>query len=374
MARRARIALTYLTAALLCAMPPDRAEAQVPGSLVLRVLVDLDHQSGSLAEAAGEEGFWLRRIRLIAQASPAPGLAGRVILDPSALAVGPDGAAPFRGAPLVEANVDYQVHPSVAVRGGQQRLPFGLAASAVAPSIPTPEYPLAGRLLMQRVSAFRDIGVAVLGQAGPVEAGAGIFGGAGINVRTDNNRAVDLVGRVSLAARPEWTVGASGWSGRSGALHRVDGVPRRTFHDDARFVRWGVDTRLVYGPLTASVEYLADRTSPNAEAENPTPALEVLRRDGWYAQAALRILPRLELVGRRDRWDPRAGRAGDEIVEWTGGFSWYLHEEHQVSHPRRGRPINFVVRHSRVMLFAEHERPAQGGAGTRLRVRWEAFF
>jgi hypothetical protein len=372
--------LVPLTGAFLLWAPPTLSAqasdttATPPAPVPLRGLIDADYLGGSPAARAGEEGFSLRRVRLIAQAPLAGGTLARVVVEPSALAIGSESAAPFRGVPLVEASIDYQPIPTLHLRGGQQRLPFGLAASTGAPSLLLPEHPLASRLLIQRVSVFRDIGAAAHVQSGRLQAGAGVFGGAGVNVRADNNRSRDLVGRASLTPVKGWTLSASGWRGRSGALHVVDGEPRRTFHDDSRFLRWGADARVVRQPFTVAMEYLWDRTEHNPRAVHPTPAGGTLRRHGWHAEAAARVLPALELAGRFDRWDPRLGTPGDEISELTGGISWYLHERLAPEHPRSGRAVNHVVRHIRLMLFAEHERSESAPSGTRYRLRWETFF
>ena len=352
------------------------AQAPAPARVTLRGLLHVDHVSGDPADTPPQEGFGLRRVRLIADVRPTPRTAARVMLDPSVLAVGPEGATPFRGAPLVEAYGEFRPAGTedLAVRFGQQRLPFGLAASTAAPSLALPEYPLASRILIQRVSAFRDAGLAVAGRWSRVEAGLGVFNGAGINTRGDNDDVRDVVGRVRVGILPRWSVGASGWRGRSGRLPRLEGTPRRTFHDQANFRRWGLDSRYAHAGLEISAEYLRDRTDHNGAAEHPVPNESGLTRSGAYLAGAARVGRRFELAARYDRWDPDHAAAADEVTELTAGMSLFLQRDARPDHPSLGTPLNAVQRLSRVLLFAEHVRPETGETQTRLRLRLEVFY
>ena len=342
--------------------------------LTLKVLLHADYVSGDPADVPPVRGFGLRRARLIAQGDLTDRAAVRLMVDPSLLAVGPEGAPPFRGVPLVEAYAEYRARPDVTLRVGQQRLPFGLAASTGAPSLPTPEYPLASRLLVQRVSAFRDIGVAAAGRWGGLELSGGLFNGAGINTRGDSDESRDWIGRISYALVPGRTVGANAWSGHSGALPRIGGVPRRSFFDHADFRRWGIDARWVGQGTTLAAEYLHDRTRHNDAAEHPTPSGEALVRSGWYVLGAHRPVRQWEVVARYDVWDPREPAGAERVVEMTGGVSWYMSEQVLPGLPRLGRPLNAAQRQSRVMAFLEHARPEAGEPTTRLRLRWELLF
>lgn len=370
-------------AALACAsaLPAQQADSsstrpvpapEQPPRLTLRVLLHVDHLSGDVADVPPGRGFGLRRARLIAQGDPTSRTTVRLMVDPSMLAVGGEAAPPFRGVPLVEAYGEYRARPGITLRVGQQRLPFGLAASTTAPSLPTPEYPLASRHLMQRVSAFRDIGLSATGRQGGLELSGGLFNGAGINTRGDNDDRLDWIGRLSYSPLPGAALGVNGWSGRSGTLPRIGGDTRRSFHDQATFRRWGADARWARHGTTLAGEYLHDRTRHNPAAELPTPRGTDLSRSGWYLLAAHRPLPRWEAVTRYDVWDP--GVPEGRTVEITGGVSWYLSETNLPGSPRLGRPLNAVQRQSRVLAFVEHTRPATGARQTRFRLRWETLF
>lgn len=366
----------YAGAATASAQSVDSvaAEARAPGAtLDLKVLVDVDLRiDRDDAEVEGPT-FGLRRVRLITQGTLGDRSAYRVLLEPSWLALGPEGNAPFRGAPLVEAVLDYRISNAFVVHAGQQRLPFGLSASALVPSLPTPEYPQATRILMQRVSVFRDIGLSISGRVDALEYSAGIFNGAGINVGADNNDVRDFVGRVSYSLLRGWTVGGSAWGGRSGELYAPDGAPQPTFHDDAPFRRWGVDARFVQGPGQIWVEYLTDRTDHNPEALNPTPERRELERSGWNVLAAYRVRSGVELVGRYDRWQP-LGSGERTSAEYVAGVQWYPLETRAPPDSRTGPPPNAARRHSRILLFLEHLESEAARSSTILRLRWQLFY
>lgn len=353
---------------------PKQPPAASPSRIALRALVDLDYVAGDAADAPPEEGFGFRRVRLIAQGALGPRSALRLMVDPSVLSTGPQGGAAFRGAPLVEAFAEHQISPALQLRAGQHRLPFGLAASTGGSSLATPEYPLATRYLVQRVSSFRDIGVSGAGRWGRIEYGAGIFNGGGINTRRDNDDSKDILGRVSVTVLPGASLAASGWRGHSGALYRAEGVIRRTFHDDADFRRWGVDARYARRGVSLSAEYLRDRTLLSRSAQHPITRSEKLSRAGWYTMAAVRPTRHLEAAARYDRWDADLDREGDATVELTAGLSWLFSETVGADHPLFGRPLNAVQRISRLMAFIEHVRPETGSAMTRVRARWEILF
>lgn len=381
---RLRAAFLATAAAVLAVAPtaaqePDSAAPATPPpasrpALSIKVLLDLDHTYISREEAEEDPGFSLRRVRVITQGALNDRTSIRVLLEPSGLALGPTGAAPFRGVPLVEALVEHRILSGPVLRAGQQRLPFGLAASTGAPSLPLPEYPQATHILMQRVSIFRDIGVSLAGRAGALELAGGIFNGAGINVPSDNNRGRDVLGRASFAFRPGLSIGASGWRGRSGELYAPDDTPRRTFHDDARFVRWGLDARAARGPVHLTAEYLFDRTEHNPGAVNPTPGGRDVDRSGWYAMGAYRLPGGVELAARYDRWDPDRALSSDGSTLYVGGVQWYLFETTAPDDPVLGRPLNRARSHSRLMLFAEHLDADTGPSTTTWRVRWELFY
>ena len=375
------------------APPPTAAPLAPPLAIQFKVLLDVDEVSGEPEAPPPTLGFGLRRARLFAQVTGPAGLGFRLQLDPTSLAVGPQSAAPYRGVPLVEAYIDYQLDPHVLVRVGQQRVPFTLNAATGGPSLPTPEYNQLVRYTVQRSSAFRDIGATVTGAYGPFEGVIGVFNGAGINVIADNDSSRDVAGRVSYAIVPGVQIGASGWRGHSGNLFvRSQGTPPvKAFYDNTDFRRGDVDVHVGIGQLDIAAEYGGEHLDYNSKSANPVPGARALDRGGYNVTGALRLggldpsLRRMELVGRYDRWDPNRDLDGDEVTEYVAGVNFYLLLAAAPTDSRLGRMVNFVQRQSRVMVFGEWDTPAREGVAAppgalltmptrRLHVRWELFY
>ena len=374
------------------APPSPPAEFGKP-SLQFKVLLDIDEVSGEPEVPPPTLGFGLRRARLFAQAAGPAGLGFRLQFDPTSLTVGPLSAAPYRGVPLVEAYIDYQLPAHILVRVGQQRVPYTLNAFTGGPSLPTPEYDQLSRYTVQRSSAFRDIGASVSATYGALEAIAGVFNGAGINVIGDNDSTRDVAGRLSFTILPGVQIGASAWRGHSGNLYvRSQGAPPvKAFYDNADFRRGDVDLHIGIGLFDLAAEYGGEHLAYNAKASNPVPNARALDRRGYNLTGALRLggvdpsLRRVELVGRYDRWDPNTVVSGDEVTEYVAGLNFYLFLVANPGDGRLGRGVNFVQRQSRIMVFGECNAPARKGAAAppgalltaatqRLHVRWELFY
>lgn len=382
--------------------PPAPAPVAPGDALQVKVLIEVDYAASTDVRAQfppyPSEGIGVRRVRLLLQGAGPLGLGYRLLFDPSPLAAGPQGASPFRGAPLVEGSVDFALPHALVVRVGQQRVPFGLNSTTGAPSLPTPEFAQFARSVQQRVSAFRDIGATVEGQAGALGYAGGVFNGAGINVLADNDSTKDVAARLTYVVRPGLQVGASGWVGHAPRQYTRAGETRpvAAFLDNADFRRYGVDARFARGPLLVTAEYARNRTAYDSAAVTPTPRRAALFQTGYNALAALRLgvlhpaLRRLEVVGRYDAWDPDDALAHDEVREYVGGVNFYVFEIGAPPDARLGRALNYVRRESRLMLFLEHSRfplPAPPTAATlatpdlptttqntRVHARWSLFY
>lgn len=371
------------------------------GPTQLKLILHVDYARGTDARAqlpGPGEGFALRRARVILQGAAPLGLGYGLHVDVSNLAGGSEGVPPFRGAPLVEAYLDYRLPGDALVRVGQQRVLFGLNSTTAAPTLPTPEFAQFARSVQQRVSAFRDVGATVQGRLGRVEYAGGVFNGGGINVLADNDSTVDVATRLSYAVLPGLTVGASGWIGHAPKPYVRPGQtrPAAAFYDDADFRRYGIDARWSRGPLLVTGEYARNHTDHEPAAITPTPGGRALDQTGWNIMAAVRLaalhrsLRPVELVGRYDVWDPNGAVAEDEITEIVAGLNVHLAEVNAPPNRELGRALNFVQRSSKLMLFVEHSRfgragtegvggNGMGGTGlsssnTRFHARWALFY
>ncbi len=67
-------------------------------------------------------------------------------------------------------------------------------------------------------------------------------------------------------------------------------------------------------------QYVIDRFSVNAEYMHGTDAS--IQGDGWYVQAGYFVLPKLQLVGKYDTYDPRKTITTDRSTIYYGGFNY----------------------------------------------------
>ena len=148
----------------------------------------------------------------------------------------------------------------------------------------------------------RDIGGDVSGSlnfsdSSGVDYAVGVFNGAGIDQKDDNNRK-DVATRISV--RPFQGLALSGdyYNGASGPTE----VPRD---------RQGAEIAYTYRPLTLLGEFIWGRDG-------------VVHKQGWYGLAAWRFSKPWEAVFRVDAFNPDRSKAGYNTTTYLGGYNWYF--------------------------------------------------
>lgn len=148
----------------------------------------------------------------------------------------------------------------------------------------------------------RDIGVDVGGsynltESAGVDYAVGIFNGAGIDRKDDNNRK-DFAAR--LAVRPFRGLALAGdyYNGGSSS--------RKVARD-----RQGAELAYTYHPLTLQGEFIWGHDGGVAE-------------QGWYGLGAWRFSKQWEGVFRVDNYDPNRAKPGAASTTYLGGFNWYF--------------------------------------------------
>jgi hypothetical protein len=195
-----------------------------------------------------------------------------------------DAAVDQRGRPLQEASVNITFGPHVRVDFGQQIIP--LAAEGVIPSaqIETIERTMfiAERTRGAGIADVRDVGASARGTVVRYfDYQVGVFNEVGESQNTvDPNDQKATVGRLALRipGLEALRVGASG---------AVEGGPSPAQHRE----RAGGELQWKRGGLTLRTEVMGARDG-------------LVRRLGYYALAAERPTPNVELVARWDNWDP----------------------------------------------------------------------
>ena len=155
----------------------------------------------------------------------------------------------------------------------------------------------------------RDIGIQVNGSFAKVDDHylfdytLGVFNGAGYDVTTDNNSHKDIVGRFTVHPVENLSLSANFYDGQGNY-----GTPAKNYLRN----RGGFDARYVTGGLSLTAEY--DKGTDG-----------VIRRDGWYGQAAYFIIPKkLQLAAKYDTYDPNKVIKTDRTWIYTGGINYFF--------------------------------------------------
>jgi hypothetical protein len=155
----------------------------------------------------------------------------------------------------------------------------------------------------------RDIGIQVNGSFAKVDDHylfdytLGVFNGAGYDVTTDNNSHKDIVGRFTVHPVESLSLSANFYDGQGNY-----GTPAKNYLRN----RGGFDARYVIGGLSLTAEY--DKGTDG-----------VIRRDGWYGQAAYFIVPKkLQLAAKYDTYDPNKVVKTDRTWIYTGGINYFF--------------------------------------------------
>ncbi len=155
----------------------------------------------------------------------------------------------------------------------------------------------------------RDLGIQINGSFAKVDDHylfdytLGVFNGAGYDVTTDNNSHKDIVGRFTVHPVKNLSVSADFYDGQGNY-----GTPAKNYLRN----RGGFDARYVVGGLSLQAEY--DKGTDG-----------IIKRDGWYGQAAYFVIPKkLQLAARYDTYDPNKLIATDRTQIYTGGINYFF--------------------------------------------------
>lgn len=249
--------------------------------------------------------------------------------------------------PINDAWVGWRMAPSVSLRAGQVKVPFGLQRRFWSGELELPD-------ISAPMAAFtleRDVGLLVVGRplAGRLLYDLAVLNGAGAGRRNDNrNDNIDLAYAARIAAapfgplpswegdlegqaRPLMSIGVAGFYnlvptdivGRSGGNPDVDGDGRM---DNVAVWQGGVEARALWRGAALQAEWFGRLEDPGAAGASR-------RFWGAYVQASYFVIAgRLQVAGRIGRTDlPLYGasaegraQAGTELDEQTGGLNAYF--------------------------------------------------
>jgi len=237
-------------------------------------------------------------------------------------------------AQLTDAFVNWNRFDSANVRIGQFKTPFGFEQLYLDPRL----YFAERSLVNDRLTPGRQLGAQVGGEAWQerFNYSIGFFNGNGTNQNfNDNDRfmtaarasVVPLTGRF-LDQPARWTAGVNAFRSSDANVSvapelGIDSTPSSPTRDNIFIGRRraiGYDTQVEIGPFEAWGEYLRGTFEPADRLP-----LRRFRSSGWYGQASYYVIEdKLQLVARRDVFDPNALAAADETRTTTLGANWYF--------------------------------------------------
>lgn len=298
--------------------PPAHAPAQEvkPAGKESKLLV------GGFIQAQAETGgrvdtrfgddtdrLYLRRARVNVQGGFAEKFDFKAEVD---LAGGLGSASGIR-AQGTDVYAQWSRHPSMQIRAGQFKTPFGYEQLFSDTRVLTVERSLGS----DRIALSRQVGLQVFGDAGRVSYAAGVFNGNGTNVSFNDDEGFLAAARVSTTLwnrgdTSKWTAGANGYSSedRAAPVAPELGFTGNTFAGTRR--AWGLDTQLLTGPIEVWGEMLRARFDPNSGATRDLNA--------WYVAGGYSITKKLQAVAMIDRLDG----PGDDVRTFTAGVNYFI--------------------------------------------------
>ena len=207
---------------------------------------------------------------------------------------------------LVNAFIDFDIHPLLQVRTGQFLLPFGLEGPQPIFLNPAIERTRAIRRI-NTFTMFRDIGLQISGHQSILSYAFAIVNGAGAN-NTEQIEPKDVMGRVGLSLTDALQIGLSGHLGH----YRPN--PASTDHRSR--TRAGIDVSYQSKPLLFRGEYLWRK--------DDQPSGDEFSMNGGYVLAGYRFMENLEAIARYEYFEPDTSLEDDHLNAFTIGANYYF--------------------------------------------------
>jgi phosphate-selective porin OprO/OprP len=302
-------------------------------TLTIGGLLQIQADGGDRGDARwtnDNDRFYLRRARLNATGRFLEEFDFRLEMDLAGSLANSSGLR----AQLTDGYINWNRYAAANVRTGQFKTPFGFEQLYGDPRLLT----LERSLVNDRLTLSRQIGVQIGGDLleKRVTYAAGAFNGNSVNNNFNDNDKFDLVGRVAgvpwqgrlFGDAAAWSIGVDGFTADDTALALssdlgLDSTPATADRDgifSGERRGFGADTQLVAGRFELWAEYLRSRFEPvNAI---PKPRFEAA---GGYVQASFFVIPkRVQIVVKRETFDPRDDVEKDQTDTSTLGVNWYL--------------------------------------------------
>ncbi len=235
-----------------------------------------------------------------------------------------------KGAKFMQAWVGYTVTKALKFRVGQFKYPFGIEAypSLMKWKFTNPSF-ITGSIVKKLGSsgnAFRDVGAQVFGahkfsKSVSLEYKVMIMNGAGAN-KAENNNDKDIVVYAGLKLPKKIHLGASLYSGKGG--------PNGELSETA----FGLQAKFNTKKLALQAEYITANFDKTTTTE--------VKPNGFYAYASYKILPKVELGLRIDRY--KADTDANEMKRLTFATGYYFNPINRIM-------VNYEVKENMDNVF-----------------------
>ena len=256
-----------------------------------------------LDEYKKKDGFDIRRARVDLRGSVTPYFTFRLQAD---LADKPK---------LIDAYGEIKLADYFMITAGQFKIPFSLENLASSNKLEMIDRSQVVEALVARGKDVignqngRDLGVQVSGtfikvnNAPVLEYRLGVFNGSGINVADTANEAKDIVVRLILTPIKGLSFGGGYYNGWDKAIK-----PDVNGFSQARN-RIGFEASYTATKLSLKGEYIMGKDGKTDRA-------------GWYAQAGYFVIPKLQVLGKYDTYDPNTAIADNISVNYVLGVNY----------------------------------------------------
>lgn len=207
---------------------------------------------------------------------------------------------------LVNAFIDFDIHPLLQMRTGQFLLPFGLEGPQPIFLNPAIERTTAIRRL-NTFTMFRGIGIQLSGRQSIFNYALAVVNSGGAN-QTEQYDPKDVMGRIGITPADDVEIGVSGHLGQ----YR----PNPASDDHENRMRAGVDLSYRGEPMFLRGEYMIRR--------DDQPVTDSRRMNGGYVLGGYRITDHLESIARYEYYDPDTSSDDDYLTAVIVGANYYF--------------------------------------------------
>jgi len=207
---------------------------------------------------------------------------------------------------LVNAFIDFDLHPLLKLRTGQFLVPFGLEGPQPIPLNPAIERATTTRRL-NTVTMFRDIGLQVSGSHSNVNYAIALVNGSGAN-NFEQVEPKEVVGRVGVNLMENLQVGLSGHVGQY--------QPNPATDDHESRYRAGADVSYEANPVFIRGEYIL--------RQDDLPGGGSLDMNGGYLLGGYELTGDLEAFARYEYYKPNTNMDDNHFSAVTIGANYYF--------------------------------------------------